>query len=219
MKAFVAGATGETGRRIVQELIARNIPVRALVRDIDRARGILPATTELVQGDVLQPATLAAAIGDSTVVLCATGAKPSLDPTGPYKVDFEGTKNLVDAAKVKEIQHFVFVSSLCTSQLFHPLNLFWLILVWKKQAEEYLQKSGLTYTIVRPGGLKNEDNSDAIIMQNADTLFDGSIPRQKVATVCVEALSEASARNKVVEIVAKSEAPTKGLSDLFANVV
>ncbi len=218
MKAFVAGATGETGRRIVQELIARNIPVRALVRDINKARGILPATAELVQGDVLEPATLAAAIGDSTVVLCATGAKPSFDPTGPYKVDFEGTKNLVDAAKVKGIQQFVFVSSLCTSQLFHPLNLFWLILVWKKQAEEYLQKSGLTYTIVRPGGLKNEDNSDAIVMQSADTLFDGSIPRQKVATVCVEALSESSARNKVVEIVAKSEAPIKRFSDLFANV-
>lgn len=218
MKAFVAGATGETGRRIVQELIARNIPVRALVRDIDQARGILPSGVELIQGDVLQPTTLAAALGDSTVVLCATGAKPSLDPTGPYKVDFEGTKNLVDAAKVKEIQQFVFVSSLCTSQLFHPLNLFWLILVWKKQAEEYLQKSGLTYTIVRPGGLKNEDNADAIVMQSADTLFDGSIPRQKVAQVCVEALSEPSARNKVVEIVAKSEAPTKGFSELFANV-
>ncbi len=218
MKAFVAGATGETGRRIVQELVVRNIPVRALVRDIDKARGILPSGVELVQGDVLQPATLAAALGDSTVVLCATGAKPSLDPTGPYKVDFEGTKNLVDAAKVKEIQHFVFVSSLCTSQLFHPLNLFWLILVWKKQAEEYLQKSGLTYTIVRPGGLKNEDNSDAIVMQSADTLFDGSIPRQKVAQVCVEALSETSARNKIVEIVAKSEATTKGFSELFANV-
>ncbi len=218
MKAFVAGATGETGRRIVTELIARNIPVRALARDIDKARGILPSGVELVQGDVLQPATLAAALGDSTVVLCATGAKPSFDPTGPYQVDFEGTKNLVDAAKVKGIQHFVFVSSLCTSQLFHPLNLFWLILVWKKQAEEYLQKSGLTYTIVRPGGLKNEDNADAIVMQSADTLFDGSIPRQKVAQVCVEALSEPSARNKVVEIVAKSEATAKGFSELFANV-
>ena len=38
MKAFVAGATGETGRRIVQQLIGRNIPVRALVRDVEKAR-------------------------------------------------------------------------------------------------------------------------------------------------------------------------------------
>ncbi|RCJ25353.1 epimerase [Nostoc sp. ATCC 43529] len=215
MKAFVAGATGETGRRIVQELVARNIPVRALVRDIEKARGILSPEAELVVGDVLQPETLTAALGDSTVVLVATGAKPSFDPTGPYKVDFEGTKNLVDAAKTKGIEHFVLVSSLCTSLLFHPLNLFWLILVWKKQAEEYIQKSGLTYTIVRPGGLKNEDNTDSIVMQSADTLFEGSLPRQKVAQVCVEALLQPAARNKVVEIVAKPEAASKSFAELF----
>jgi uncharacterized protein YbjT (DUF2867 family) len=218
MKAFVAGATGETGRRIVQELIKRNIPVIALVRDIEKAKGIVSPEAELVIGDVLQPESLTAALGDSTVLLIATGAKPSFDPTGPYKVDFEGTKNLVDAAKTKGIEHFVLVSSLCTSQLFHPLNLFWLILVWKKQAEEYIQKSGLTYTIIRPGGLKNEDNSDAIVMQSADTLFDGSIPRQKVAQVAVEALLEADARNKIVEIVAKPEATSKTFGELFANV-
>jgi uncharacterized protein YbjT (DUF2867 family) len=218
MKAFVAGATGETGRRIVQDLVKRNIPVRALVRDLQQARAVLPEAAELVVGDVLKPGSLSAAMADSTVLLCATGAKPSFDPTGPYKVDYEGTKNLVDVAKAKGIEHFVFVSSLCTSQLFHPLNLFWLILVWKKQAEEYIQKSGLTYTIVRPGGLKNEDNPYPVVMSSADTLFDGSIPRTKVAQVCVEALFEPSARNKIVEIVAKAEAPEKSFEQLFANV-
>ena len=218
MKAFVAGATGETGRRIVQELVKRQIPVRALVRDADKARAILPAEAELVVGDVLKPNTLSSAIGDSTVLLCATGAKPSFDPTGPYQVDYEGTKNLVDAAKAKGIEHFVLVTSLCTSQLFHPLNLFWLILVWKKQAEEYLTKSGLTYTIVRPGGLKNEDNTNPVVMEAADTLFDGSIPRTKVAQVCVEALFQPEAKNKIVEIVAKPEAPLKSWQDLFATV-
>ena len=218
MKAFVVGATGETGRRIVQELTARNIPVRAGVRDMQTARSILPTGVELVESDVLKPQSLIAALGDSTVVLCATGAKPSFDPTGPYKVDYEGTKNLVDACRQKGIEHFVLVSSMCASQWFHPLNLFWLILVWKKQAEEYIQTSGLTYTIVRPGGLKNEDNTDSIIMQAADTLFDGSIPRQKVAQVCVESLFEPAARNKIVEIIAKADVPSKSFRELFANV-
>lgn len=217
MKAFVAGATGQTGRRIVEELVKRNISVRALVRNLETAREILPPEAELVTGDVLNAASLAELIGDCTVLLCATGAKPSFDPTGPYKVDYEGTKNLVDAAKIKGIEHFVLVTSLCVSNFFHPLNLFWLILVWKKQAEEYLQKSGLTYTIVRPGGLKNEDNTDAIVMESADKLFDGSIPRTKVAQVCVEALFEPASRNKIVEIVAKSEAQTKTFDQLFAG--
>jgi uncharacterized protein YbjT (DUF2867 family) len=218
MKAFVAGATGETGRRIVQALVGRQIPVRAMVRDMEKARGMFSEDVELVVGDVLKLESLRGAIGDCTVILSATGAAPSFDPTGPYKVDYEGTKNLVDVAKEKGIGHFVMVSSLCTSQLFHPLNLFWLILVWKKQAEEYLQKSGVPYTIVRPGGLKNEDNSDAIVMAGADQLFDGSIPRTKVAQVCVEALSQPAARNKVVEIVAKPDAPAQPLETLFAAV-
>ncbi len=217
MKAFVAGATGETGRRIVKELVERNIPVRAMVRDLEQARAVLPSA-QLVVGDVLKPETLSEAIGDSTVILCATGAKPSFDPTSPYKVDYEGTKNLVDAAKTKGIEHFVFVSSLCTSKLFHPLNLFWLILVWKKKAEEYIQKSGLVYTIVRPGGLKNEDNNNSIVMSSADTLFDGSIPRTKVAQVCTEALLQTASRNKVVEIVAKDEAPLRSFKQLFTDV-
>ncbi|HEY9694037.1 MAG TPA: SDR family oxidoreductase [Oculatellaceae cyanobacterium] len=218
MKAFVAGATGETGRRIVQELVKRQIPVRAFVRNLETAREILPPEAELVTGDLFSVESLKSAIADSTVLLCATGAKPSFDPTNPYKVDYEGTKNLVDAAKATGIEHFVFVSSLCTSKLFHPLNLFWLILVWKKRAEEYIQKSGLTYTIVRPGGLKNEDNSNSVVMSSADTLFDGSIPRQKVAQVCVEALRQPESRNKIVEVVAK-ETPEKSWDQLFAGVV
>lgn len=218
MKALVAGATGETGRRIVQELIKRQIPVKALVRSLERGKEILPESAELVVGDVLQPKTLINALTDCTVLLCATGAKPSFNPTEPYLVDYQGTKNLVDASTAQGIEHFVMVSSLCVSRFFHPLNLFWLILVWKKQAEEYLQKSGLTYTIVRPGGLKNEDNSEPIVMSSADTLFANSIPRLKVAQICVEALHCNDARHKIVEVITDPQATSKTWSQLFTEV-
>ncbi|HBL10327.1 MAG TPA: epimerase, partial [Cyanobacteria bacterium UBA11162] len=42
MKAFVAGATGQTGRRIVKELVKRNIPVRAMVRNLETGKELLP---------------------------------------------------------------------------------------------------------------------------------------------------------------------------------
>lgn len=218
MKVFVAGATGQTGRQVVKALVKRNIPVQALVRDLDKAKSVLPTEAELVLGDVLQLSSLTAAMADSTVIICATGAAPSFNPLGPYQVDFEGTKNLVDAAKASGIKHFVYVSSLCTSKFFHPLNLFWLILVWKKRAEEYIQNSGLTYTIVRPGGLKNEENNDSIVMSTADTLSEGSIPRSKVAQVCVDALFQPAAQNKIVEVVAQPEAPSRSMEELFASV-
>lgn len=217
MKIFVAGATGKTGKHIVKQLIDRDFAVTALVRDLERGRTILPDNTELIVGDILKPATFESALADCNVLICATGASPSLNPTGPYQVDYEGTKNLVDAAKKHGIEHFVLVSSLCTSKFFHPLNLFWLILYWKKQAENYLQASGIPYTIVRPGGLKEEDNADNIIMSQADTLFEGSIPRQKVAQVCVAALSQPAAKSTIVEIVASSDAASKSWSELFAD--
>jgi uncharacterized protein YbjT (DUF2867 family) len=218
MKALVVGATGQTGRRIVEQLVKRQIPVRAMVRDRARASEILPAAAEMVVGDVLEPSTLRAAIADCTVILSATGAAPSFNPFGPYQVDYEGTKNLVDAAKAAQIQHFVMVSSLCTSQFFHPLNLFWLILVWKQQAEQYLKRSGLVYTIVRPGGLKNTEEHPPIVMSGADTLFDGSISRDQVAQVCIEALSQKAARDKIVEIVSRPEAVEYSFADLFSGV-
>ncbi len=219
MKAFVVGATGGTGKWIVRELVDKNIPVVALVRNREKGQQTLPAGVEIVVGDVLQPETLEAAIADCDVIICATGAAPGFDPTAPYRVDYEGTKNLVNLAKSKNINHFVFVSSLCVSQVLHPLNLFWLILVWKKQAEDYLRQSGVNYTIVRPGGLKNEDNTNSILMASADTLFDGSIPRQKVAKVCVEALFQPNAKNKTVEVITKAEAPESTWERLFTGVL
>jgi uncharacterized protein YbjT (DUF2867 family) len=219
MKAFVAGATGETGSRIVNLLVQRGVPVRALVRAPVTAREKLPIEVELIKGDVADQAGLRNAISGCTVLLSATGARPSLDPTGPYQVDYEGTKNLVDVAKEAGIEHFVMVSSLCVSRFFHPLNLFWLVLYWKKQAEEYLQSSGLTYTIVRPGGLKNDDqDTRPVVMAPADTLFEGNVPRLKVAETCVEALYQPAARNKIVEIIAQENAAEKAFQDLFAGV-
>ncbi|MEB3252542.1 MAG: SDR family oxidoreductase [Cyanobacteriota bacterium] len=219
MKAFVAGATGETGRRIVRQLVDRGIPVKALVRDITVARSKLPEGVELVTGELSNPTDLGVAMADCTVVLSATGARPSFDPSGPYQVDYQGTKHLVDAARSAGIDHFVMVSSLCVSKFLHPLNLFWLVLYWKKLGEQYLQASGLTYTIVRPGGLKNDDQDNRpLIMAPADTLFEGNVPRLKVAQVCVDALFLTAAHNKVVEIVAQSQAVPKSIEELFSSV-
>jgi uncharacterized protein YbjT (DUF2867 family) len=218
MKAFVAGATGQTGRHIVAELVKRNIPVRALVRNLELAKQVLPTEVELVLGNILNASVLTEAIADCDVFVCATGAKPSLNALEPYLVDYIGTKNLIKAAKTKNIQHFAIVSSLCVSKFLHPLNLFWLVLFWKKQAEKYLQDSGLTYTIVRPGGLLNREKEGGLVLSGADTLFEGSIPRIKVAQVTVDALFETSAKNKLVEIVVSPDVSDRPIAELFAAV-
>ena len=96
----------------------------------------------------------------------------------------------------------------------------------KLQAEKYLRASGLDYTIVRPGGLSDEPASAVgnIIVRGEDTLFGldddpgRAISRDTVAEVCVEALIQPGASNRVVEVVASPTAPPLGAKDWFASL-
>ncbi|NEO83307.1 MAG: SDR family oxidoreductase [Spirulina sp. SIO3F2] len=218
MKAFVAGATGRTGIEIVKQLHAQGIEVMALVRSRTKATPLLPEGVEVIVGDILNPRSWEDHLKNCDVLFCATGATPSWDFTQPYKVDYEGTKLLVDRAKSQGLRRFILISSLCVSQFFHPLNLFWLVLFWKQQAEKYIQASGLTYTIVRPGGLLSEDNSDRIVLQKADTLFEGRIPRTKVAEIAIAALDHDSTNNQIIEAVATPDAPEQPWAERFAAI-
>ncbi|GLC67258.1 hypothetical protein PLESTF_000534300 [Pleodorina starrii] len=232
-KILVAGATGGTGRAVVEVLAAQGVPVRALVRDPVKASsgsGLagLGSTTEVLRGDVFQYGSLPPAMEGCTAVICCTGAGDPRDPLGPFNVDYQGTLNLIAAAKLRGVRQFVLVSSIGADDLLNPLNLFWGVLFWKKRAEEELQRSGLTYTIVRPGGLKNKlgqgEVAGNIVMEGPGSFGvppakkSGSILRSQVAEVCVAALTEPAAANKVVEVIAERGAPAKSLGELLAGV-
>eukprot|EP00249_Psilotum_nudum_P003384 c16779_g1_i1 orf=461-1030(-) len=101
-KVFVAGATGNTGKRIVKTLLSKGFNVKAGVRDLEKAKSILPYGKEIefVQADVTESSDkLARAIGSVSAVICATGFRPSFDFLAPWKVDNRGTVHLVDACK------------------------------------------------------------------------------------------------------------------------
>ncbi len=63
----------------------------------------------------------------------------------------QGTLNLIAAARTAGVKKFVLVTSIGVDDILFPLNLFFGILFWKKQAELALQRSGIDHTIVRPG--------------------------------------------------------------------
>ncbi|GMH01496.1 hypothetical protein Nepgr_003335 [Nepenthes gracilis] len=230
-KIFVAGATGNTGKRIVEQLLAKGFAVKAGVRDIDKAQKSFSESPalQIVKADVTEGSEkLAEAIGDDAeAVICATGFRPSWDLFAPWKVDNFGTVNLVEACRKRGINRFILISSLLVNgaamgQLLNPayifLNVFGLTLIAKLQAENHIRKSGINYTIIRPGGLRNEPPSGNIVMEPEDTLYEGSVSRDQVAEVAVEALVHPEASYKVVEIVARSEAPKQELQDLFAAI-
>ena len=117
---LVVGATGNTGRRVVAQLRAKGVAVRAGSRDTKKASslGLAAAGAELVQLDVLDKASIEAAMQGCTAVICATGFTPSLNfkKDNPAKVDHEGTDNLVAVATAPGAPS----RGLCSSPRFSP---------------------------------------------------------------------------------------------------
>lgn len=199
---LVAGGTGGTGSQVVRHLLADGrFDVRVLARHADAAA--LGDKVQTAVADVRDPATLKPAMNGVTYVVSAIGSNQRKDPTNtPEVVDYGGTRNLVEAAKAAGVQHFVLVSSQGVTDIRNPLNQ-WLnnILVWKYLGEESLRRSGLKYTVVRPGGLANTPGTQAVVGAQGDTGQQrGSISRDDVALVCVKALGNPDAIGKTFEI-------------------
>ena len=139
----------------------------------------------------------------SYCLVIATGARPSIDLLGPLKVDALGVRQQLEACRAVGLKRVVLVSSLCAGRWLHPLNLFGLILVWKRLGEQWLEQSGLEVTIVRPGGLKEAEEDMAaqeLRFSGADQQQDGSLPRRLVARVCLDALAVPASVGRIVEI-------------------
>lgn len=197
---LVAGATGGTGRALVQNLLAQGYQVRALVRDAARAQQVLGDEVDYRVGDVREIETLQAPMKGVDFVISAIGASRSDPENGPEAVDYGGVKNLVSAASDAGVQQFVLVSSIGATQEDHYLNKnFDNILIWKFKGEEALRNSGLTYTVVRPGGLRNTAGGEQRLIFAQGDSSSGLIAREDVALICIQALQIPAARNKTFE--------------------
>lgn len=209
---LVAGATGRTGRRVVNQLIDAGFEVRAFVRNEASAREKLGDTIEYAVGDVRDPSSIASAFAGVNMAVSAIGSSGrSQDPTNtPEAVDYEGVKALAAAAVAAELEHFVLVSSMGATVEDHPLNqMFDNVLKWKFRGEEALRESGVPYTIVRPGGLTEEPGGQAPVRIFPEDDGEGMIPRADVAAVCVAALGNPAAFNKTFSVIsAEREGPT-----------
>lgn len=118
---LVAGATGGVGKRVLRRLQERGHKVRAIARDIDRARSIIGNDVDLVVADITKPETLTPLVmADIQAVICCTAVRvqpvegdtadrakyyqgvkfylPEIVGDTPENVEYQGIKNLVQAA-------------------------------------------------------------------------------------------------------------------------
>ena len=210
----ISGASGKTGCRIAEEVQARGDQARLLLRPQSELPGSL-AGADQRRLSLMDPHALDAALEGVDALVIATGARPSVDLTGPMRVDAWGVQRQVDSCRRVGVRRVVLVSSLCAGRWQHPLNLFGLILVWKRVGEQTLEESGLDWTIVRPGGLSEREDhleSEGILYTSADQQQSNSIPRRLVARCCVEALHTPASIGQVIEVTSSSEQPVVGLA-------
>lgn len=161
MRVLVIGASGGTGRQLVEQALERGDNVTAFVRDPRR----LPARHEalrIVVGDVLDPQSLQQAVRDQDAVVCALGHKRWFYPN---KILSAGTQNIIDAMKAEGIRRLVCETALGVGNSIGRLGIYYTLFVvpfilplyyWDKlRQERAIRASGLDWVIVRPAALTN----------------------------------------------------------------
>jgi nucleoside-diphosphate-sugar epimerase len=113
MLAFVTGATGFIGGRLVDALLEAGHEVRALVRDPAAAPQLDRPGVEAVRGDLSDPASLPAAVGAAQLAFhCAGLVGDWLRPEEARRVNVEGTRAVLAASAAAGVERVVHLSSL-----------------------------------------------------------------------------------------------------------
>lgn len=205
----VIGANGKTGSECVKALSNRSIPIIATSRS-----GIYndPAASSFTNFqtmvcDVTQPSTIDAVLSSSPISAVIFAASASKQGGTPAQVDNEGLIAVAKACVAAQIPRLVIVSSGAvtkpSSPVFLFLNLFGKIMEEKIKGENAVRAlyassasassaaaaAALSYTIIRPGGLTEEEalGVSALELNQGDTKS-GRIARADVAQLCVESI-------------------------------
>lgn len=222
-KVFVAGGSKGVGRRIIEKLIADGGPdtsVVALVRS-DEAVEALSAMEGVtaVQGDAFDYKTVEGAMDGCDAAITTLGGSTD---DNDKRIDYDGNSNVIEAAGILGVTRVLLVTSIgCgSSKEAAPPAVFEIlkeVLAAKERAENVLIKyyTNMNWTIVRPGGLKTEPmTGQAILTENSKAL--GSIHREDVASLVVQALNSDKTERKILSAIDPSV--TAAASAEAANV-
>ena len=161
LRLLVVGATGGTGRQLVTQALERGHAVTALVRNRSKLQVEHP-NLRVVQGDVLDYASVEAAMRGQGAVISALGHKRYFYPT---RILSEGTRNILRAMETHGVPRLVCETSLGIGNSAGRMGLYYTLFVipvvlpfyfWDKTRQERLiAASKVEWVIVRPGVLTN----------------------------------------------------------------
>jgi uncharacterized protein YbjT (DUF2867 family) len=196
---LVVGATGSIGRIVIQLLNDDGYNVRAMTRNPDQAAERYGTEYQWVRGDVRDPEEMDPVMKGVDWLICSIGYTEFEGPNSAQFVDYMGVRNLVDAAKDHGVKHFVLVSASSAGPYRdHTQNpRFGYVAYWKTKGEQHLKDSGLSFTIVGPGGYMDAPaNVNGVRIFPRSEFSMGYIGRADVAEIVVASLTDPDARNK-----------------------
>ncbi|MGJ8558761.1 MAG: SDR family oxidoreductase [Litorimonas sp.] len=183
MKILVAGATGNTGTRLMHDLVARGHDPIALIRESSDTSQ-LPSQAEQRLGDL---ADLPDNVCDGCdAVVFAAGSGGDTGPELTDKIDRDGAMRLVDLAAKSKVSRFVMLSSVGADNP-DPQGEMANYLKAKHDADEHLKASGLPYAILRPVALTDDEGSGDIVLGD-DVDPQAKATRGDVARVLADAV-------------------------------
>ena len=209
---LLTGATGKTGGETAKALAAKGVKTRALVRNAEKAAGLKAAGVEIAIGDVSDAASVRQALEDVDRLLV-------LLPNSQRQLELE--KQLVDLAKKASVRHIVKISSMeamASAKVPIP-QIHW-------ASEEYIRKSGLAWTMIKPNFFMQnllasarsikENNSFSLPMGNGKTAMSDT---RDIGAVTAEALSGKGHEGKSYEITGPELLTFGQVAERFSEVL
>ena len=190
MNVLVVGGHGKIALRLLQLLAARGDTARGLIRNPDQAADLEAVGAEAVVLDLeREPAErLAEAVAGSDAVVFAAGAGPGSGPERKRTVDFGGAEKLIEACRQAGVDRYVMVSAMGVDREPYSPQMAPYFEA-KRDADEALRASEITFTIVRPGGL-TDDPATGTIEVGTPLERSGQVTRDDVAATLAEVLAQ-----------------------------
>lgn len=181
MNILVIGANGQIGRILCRRLVEAGDHVRALLRHQEQFPALRACGAEPVGGDLEDTFEDALEGCDAVVFTAGSGGKTGGDKT--LLVDLWGAVRAMRACETRGVRRFVMVSALRAHDPDTGPAAIRHYLVAKHVADEYLMRSGLDYTILRPGRLLDEPGTGRVTLTLSGPREVADIPRADVAHV------------------------------------
>ncbi|GAA3535337.1 NAD-dependent dehydratase [Aeromicrobium flavum] len=210
----IVGGHGQVARLLVPLLTERgDLPV-ALVRNPDHAADLPGAAIRLLDIEASTVDDFATALTDCDAVVFAAGGGPDGNIERKRTVDLEGSLKSIEAAERLGIRRFVQISAMgVDTDPGEDAGEGWEAYVKaKRDADEALRASSLDWTIIRPGGLTDDDATGRVTV--GETTDRAQIPRADVAAVIAAVLADDSTIGKQFEVISGDTAIPEALSGL-----